>query len=123
MKLGIWLKAKAIVEVVFGIGFVIVPKIIGSLFGMDLGPQGLLMSRLFGAAFIWGSVSLWQFSSGPDGDHPPQLAVMGLVATNLIGFLVTLIACFAGTWNALGWIPVLLYLGFGFVFAWSIFKG
>jgi len=122
MKLGLWMAAKAVVEVVFGIGFVLVPTFLASLFGMDPGPAGILMARLFGTAFIFGSIVLWHFRDVPTADLPGRSIVIGVALTNAIGFVVTLLACIAGTWNALGWLPVALYLVFGLVFGYSLLR-
>ena len=40
--------AKSIVEIVFGIGFVLAPAWLADLFGMTLDEGGTLMARLFG---------------------------------------------------------------------------
>jgi len=58
MKLSYWMAAKAVVEVVFGIGFVLMPETVGAVFGMNLSPSGALMARLFGTAFIF-STQIW----------------------------------------------------------------
>lgn len=121
MKLGRWMAAKAVVEVVFGIGFVLLPAFVASIFGMDLSPAGTLMARLFGSAFIFGSIVLWLARNAPSSDAAVRAIVIGVVVSNAIGFVVTLMASISGVWNALGWLPVGLYLVFGLAFAYSLF--
>ena len=121
MKLSRWMAAKAVVEVVFGIGFVLIPMVLASIFGMDLSPAGVLMARLFGAAFIFGSIVLWHSRNEPSANMPQRSVVVGVVVSNAIGFVVTLLASLSGVWNALGWLPVALYLVFGLVFAYFLF--
>jgi hypothetical protein len=121
MKLKYWMVAKAIVEVIFGIGFVLMPKTLGSLFGMTLEPGGALMAQLFGAAFIFGSIVLWLARNTDRDDVANRAIVIGVVVSNTIGFIVTLIAALSGVWNAMGWLPVALYLVFGLVFAYFLF--
>ena len=121
MKLNYWMGAKAIVEVVFGIGFVLMPMTVGSMFGMDLGASGALMAQLFGAAFIFGSIVLWLARNEPLSHAAVRAIVVAVVISNAIGFLVTLIASLSGVWNTLGWLPVLLYLVFGLAFAYFLF--
>ena len=121
MKLKYWMAAKAIVEVIFGIGFVLLPVALGSLFGMTLDPGGALMARLFGTAFIFGSIVLWLARNLTESDVAARAIIIAVVVSNTIGFIVTLIASLSGVWNALGWLPVALYLVFGLAFAYFLF--
>ncbi len=121
MKLKYWMAAKAIVEVIFGIGFVLLPVALGSLFGMTLDPGGALMARLFGTAFIFGSIVLWLARNLTASDVGARAIIIGVFVSNTIGFIVTLIASLSGVWNALGWLPVALYLVFGLAFAYFLF--
>lgn len=117
MKLSNWMAAKAIVEVIFGIGFVLIPGTIASLFGMTLDPAGALMAQLFGTAFIFGSIVLWLARNEPASDAAMGGIILAVVVSNAIGFLVTLFATLSGVWNMLGWLPVALFLVFGLGFA------
>ena len=121
MSLRFWMAAKAIVEVVFGIGFVAVPAYLADLFGMDFNETGELMARLFGTAFIFGAIVLWLAQNASHTEKALQAIVIGVILSNAIGFVVTLMATLADTWNALGWLPVGLYLVFGLVFAYFLF--
>lgn len=121
MKLKYWMAAKAVVEVIFGIGFVLMPKTLGSLFGMTLEPGGALMAQLFGAAFIFGSIVLFLARNLTESDVAARAIMIGVVVSNTIGFIVTLIASLSGVWNAMGWLPVALYLVFGLGFAYFLF--
>jgi len=121
MKLSNWMAAKAIVEVVFGIGFVLMPGTVASIFGMTLDPGGALMAQLFGTAFIFGSMVLWLARNEPASDAAMRGIILAVVVTNAIGFLVTLMATLGGVWNMLGWLPVALYLVFGLGFAYFQF--
>ena len=53
---------------------------------------------------------------------PERSVLVGAVVGNIIGFVVTLMATLAGTWNAMGWSPVVVYLLFGLVFAYALIK-
>jgi hypothetical protein len=121
MKLSFWMAAKAVVEIIFGIGFVLMPTTVASVFGMDLSPSGALMAQLFGAAFIFGSIVLWLGRNAPISEAAVRGIVTAVVVSNTIGFVVTLLASLSGIWNALGWLPVLLYLVFGLAFAYFLF--
>ena len=121
MKLSNWMAAKAIVEVVFGIAFVLMPGAVATLFGMSLDPAGTLMAQLFGSAFIFGSMVLWLARNEPASDAAMRGIILAVIASNAIGFLVTFFATLSGVWNVLGWLPVALYLVFGLAFAYFQF--
>jgi len=94
---------------------------LGSLFGMILDPGGALMGQLFGVAFIFGSIVLWLARNLTESDVAARAIIIAVVVSNTIGFIVTLIASLSGVWNALGWLPVALYLVFGLAFAYFLF--
>lgn len=121
MRLSIWMAAKAVVEVIFGVGFVLMPKFMGGTFGMDFDASAALMAQLFGAAFIFGSIVLWLARNVDLDDVACRAILIGVVVSNAIGFVVTLMASLAGVWNVMGWLPVALYLIFGLAFAYFLF--
>jgi hypothetical protein len=121
MKLSYWMGAKAIVEVFFGVGFVLVPTTIGTIFGMNLTPSGVLMAQVFGAAFICGSIILWLSRNAPRSEVALRAIVVAVIISNAIGFVVTLLGALSGAWNFLGWGPVSLYLVFGLGFTYFQF--
>jgi hypothetical protein len=120
MKL--WMAAKAIVVLLFGLGFILAPGFLASIYGMKLDPAGTLMARLFGTAFILESIVLWFARNGAISEKPVRGVVIAVVVSNAIGVIVTLLATLAGVWNALGWLSVGLYLVFGLAFAYYLFK-
>jgi hypothetical protein len=122
MKLSFWMGLKAIIVVVFGVGFVLAPVGLGALFGLSLNPGGALMAQLFGAAFILESIILWLSRNEALSHAAVRAVVTAVVISNAIGFVVTLLASLSGVWNALGWLPVLLYLVFGLAFAYFLFS-
>lgn len=122
MKLSQWMVTKAVVVAVFGIGFVLVPVFMGSIYGMKVDAVAALMARLFGAAFICEGIVLWFAKGGTIAEKPVRGLVIGVVVSNAIGFIVCLLATLSGVWNALGWLSVALYLVFGLAFAYFLFK-
>ncbi len=120
MRLSNWMTAKAIVVLIFGIGYVLIPGTIASLFGMTLDPAGTMMAQLFGAAFLFECVVLWLARNEPVGDTAVRAIVLAVVVSNAIGFIVTLLATLSGAMTVLGWLPVLLYLVFGLGFAYFL---
>jgi hypothetical protein len=119
VKLKFWMGLKAIVVVIFGVGFTVLPVWLASIYGMSLDKPGALMAQLFGTAFIFEAVLLWLARNFPWPEA--QKIVIGVVISNAIGFVVCLIAVLNKVWNALGWLSVGLFLVFGLVFAYFLF--
>ena len=122
MKLNIWMGAKAVIEVLFGIGFVLVPISLMSLFGVNLNPGAAVIARLCGAVFIASSITMWQSRNETPNHKVIRAMVVATVVSNGIGFIATLLACLSGVWNAVGWLPVVLNLAFVLAFAYFLFK-
>lgn len=118
MKLSYLMAVKAVICVVFGIGMVLIPGPMLSLYGVTLNPGGTMMTQLFGAAFILLSILLWFARNAPGSDVALRAIVLAVVVGDAIGFIVALLAQLSGVANALGWVTVVLYLllalGFGY---------
>ncbi len=117
MKLKTWMTVKAIVCIVFGLGFVILPSFVMNLYDVNLGEGGVYMTRLLGQAFILLSLLLWLVRNTDEAATRRAFALAILVG-DLIGFVITLQGQLAGSVNALGWVTVIIYLvlalGFGY---------
>ena len=120
MKLGNLLMAGAVVTLIFGLSLVLIPGTLLSLYGITVNEAGILLARLFGAAFLGFTVLNWSARYAADDQ-----VLRGIVLANLImdaiGFIVTLLGQVAGLANALGWSSVALYLLFGLGFAYFQF--
>lgn len=122
MKLKSWMVAKSIIVLLFGVGFVLIPNILAGIYGMKFDDAATLMARLFAGGFILEGIILWTARNTDRDDVACRGIMLAVVVSNAIGFVVCLLASLAGTWNALGWLSVGLYLVFGLVFAWFLFK-
>ena len=118
MKLSTLMATKAVIIVVFGIGFILMPTTIMSVYGVALNPGGAAMTQLLGASFIVLSILLWFARNAPSSDVALRAIVLGVFIGDTIGFIVALLAQLSGIFNALGWMTVALYLllalGFGY---------
>ena len=99
MKLKLWMALKAIVVVIFAVGFLVIPFFMGSIYGMSFDDVGALMGRLFGVAFLFEAVILWLSKNFPWPEA--QKIVIATVISNVLGFVVSLLATLAGTWLSL----------------------
>jgi NAD/NADP transhydrogenase beta subunit len=118
MKLSQLMSIKAVITLVFGIGFVLVPKALMSLYGVTLEPAGAMMTQFFGAAFLLLSIVLWFARNAPYSEVTLRALLLAVVIGDAIGFIVALLAQLSGLPNELGWLNVVLYLlltlGFGY---------
>ncbi len=117
MKLKNWMSAAGVICLVFGIGFVILPVTLLSFYGISTERGGILMTRLFGGAFIPLGLLLW-FNRNTTEPTTQRAFAIALFVGNVIGVIVSLMSQLSGTANALGWSTVALYLifalGFGY---------
>ncbi len=117
MKLRNWMSAKAVIGVVFGLGFILLPDTLLSIYAISAGPGGVFMARLFGASFIVIGLLLWFARNTSESDTQRAVALAVFVG-DAVGFIIALMAQLSGMANVLGWSTVALYLvlalGFGY---------
>ena len=116
MKLSNFLVVKAIISVAFGIGFLVIPAAVWSIYGVTLDPIGVLMTRFFGACLVGIGLICW-LTRNADSSALKGIT-LSLCICDTIGFIVALCGQLSGQMNALGWIIVaiwlLLALGLGY---------
>lgn len=117
MRLNVLFVITAVITLVFGLAFVLVPTQLATLFGVDLNEGGVFIGRLFGAALLGFCVLAW-FVRDAEASDTRGAIVLSYFIGDAIGFIVALIAQLANVMNALGWIIVVIYLllalGFGY---------
>jgi hypothetical protein len=115
MKLSTFLVVKAIVSLLFGIGFAVIPTVAGSIIGIKLNADGLIMARFFAAVLIGIGLICW-FTRNTDANSLKSI-ILSLCIADTVGFIVALCGQLARNMNSLGWIIVaiwfLLALGLG----------
>lgn len=112
--------ANAVVAIAFGIAFVVAAEPTMAMYATEgapgLTPLGLLITNLFGAAFIGFGVIAFQARDAEDSEARRAIA-LGFVVGNTIGAVMTVLGINAGASNPLGWSTVALYaifaVGFG----------
>jgi len=118
---------KALVCLLFGIGFLFFPRALLSLFGVDLGMGGTFPAREYGAA-LFGNLMLTWFARNAavpaETNKCPALRaiILALFVYDAIGVVVTLAAMAAGIVNPLGWLAVVIYLFFAVGFGYYLVK-
>jgi uncharacterized membrane protein YfcA len=109
LNLNTFLMISAIVALLFGLGFVLVPGFMFSIYGIASAPASLLGFRLFGSALIAIGVLTWLLKDSTDWSAIKGL-LLSVAVGNAIGFLLVLFATINGTLSAMGWSAVLIYL-------------
>jgi hypothetical protein len=108
MKLSNFLVVKAVISLVFGIVFALVPAVAMSLYGVTLDAGGIMMTRFLGACLIGIGLICWL-----DREADPkalQGITLALCIGDTVGFLVALLSQLSGLLNALGWVNVVIWL-------------
>lgn len=122
MKLSALMIVNAIVAGVFGLGFVLVPGRVMSLYGPETGVVLEYVARLFGAALLGFAVLTWTARNAPDSEARKAI-LLAMFYGDCIGFIVALIGQLGGVLNALNWSTVVIYLLLGIGFGYFLFGG
>ncbi len=117
MKLKTLLIINAIITVMFGIAFVLIPWQVYMLYGVEPSPQMNYMGKLFGAALIVFAVLSW-YSRNSFNSDALKAIIFAFFAGDVIGFIITLFGQLGKVVNGLGWLNVIIYfllaIGFGY---------
>ncbi len=117
MKLSTLFIITAVVALIYGVAFIVVPNSAMGLYGitLDLGAQ--FLGRYLGAAFLGFAALAWLTRNAETSQARRAVVVSFFVAT-VLGLLVAIYDKFAGAGNALVWLNVVIYLllavGFGY---------
>lgn len=119
MRLSYLLIGAAVLSLVYGVGFVLLPEQLAGLYGIATDDGGQLFVRLFGAALVAFGVLTGLGRNIGAGEMKGAL-LLSLLVLNALCFLVLLFAQLAGTVNGLGWINVAVFLLFALGFAYYL---
>lgn len=117
MKLSTFMPIAAVIALVFGLGFILAPAGVMSLYGVTLDAAGQWVGRYFGSALIGIGIVNWQARNATQGEALRAI-VLGFFVLSLTGLVVVILDRFIGSGNALAWLNVVIYLfltaGFGY---------
>jgi hypothetical protein len=101
----------SIIAFVFGIGFILVPTPLVSLYNVTLNAGGSFVGQLFGAVLVAFGVLNWLARTITDS-KAVQMVVLANLVGEVLGFVISLLGQLSGVGgiNALGWSTVALYL-------------
>jgi hypothetical protein len=115
MRLRTLLLIGGLLGLVFGIGFLLGPRPMLTLYGVSADPPVVLLARFFGAALV--QVGLVFYLIRDVGDPKTQRGVViGSFIGSVAGLVVALTGQFWGLVNQFGWSTVAIYalLTFGY---------
>jgi hypothetical protein len=109
MKFSNLLVVNAIVALVYGIGLVLLPSIVLSIYGITPGSAVNLASQLFGVGLIHIGLICW-FARNVSDNLAQRAIIIASLIGQLIGLVVSLMGTLSGVFNAVGWTAVAIYL-------------
>jgi uncharacterized membrane protein YfcA len=109
LNLNTFLLISAIVALIFGLGFVLLPGVMFSIYGIASAPASFLGFRLFGSALIAIGLLTWFLRDSANWEAVRAL-LLSVAIGNVIGLLLVFFATINGTLSAMGWTAVLVYL-------------
>ena len=117
-----FLSVAAILAFLFGLGFILMPGQLTSLYNVELNAGGILTAQLFGSALLGFGLLNW-FGRDFSDDRAKQAVLTANLATDALGFIFSLMAQLGGVpgINAQGWSSVLIYLLLAVGFAYFRF--
>ncbi|HZZ22740.1 MAG TPA: hypothetical protein VFE60_09260 [Roseiarcus sp.] len=98
----------AVVAVLYGLAFVLIPDSINALYGVPPAPYTALYTRFFGSALLGFGVINW-FAKDFRSWDAIRGVLTGTAVTTAIGGLIALFAVVTGLSNAMTWTSVLVY--------------
>ena len=123
MKLKHFFVINAIIALAYAFGELLIPKTMFSLYFVTETPTAevLLTARYFG----WGLLAvglICAFVANAPPSEAKQAIVKALFIADVVGLIVSLMGIFGGTFTAMGWSAVVIYvfLAAGFGYFWFI---
>ena len=126
-KIGGIMKAKtlliltALFGIVFGLAYLLIPKILLDFFGVDYGDAAVMTARFFGGTVLGFGILAWSVRNAEDA--PTRKAVkFGIFFTCLIGLVLSIISTVTGFFAAYGWIPIAFFVLIIIAFIYVLLK-
>lgn len=109
MDAKLYLTIAAIVGILYGIGFVLIPANVVVLYGAPPDPHVILNARFFGSALLAWGVILW-FARDFRDWAAVRGVLIGSVVGDVVGGLVSIWSTIQGLLNAFAWSSTIVYV-------------
>jgi len=117
MKLRTLFIANAVIQFLFGVGFMLTPALVLGLFGAQTDATGIMLTRVAGGVIISLAIISW-LGKDVDSAAAQDAMVWGFVFAHLQAGIFTLLSILNGTFNALAWSAVIMDAFFVVAFLW-----
>jgi len=108
--------AHSIIALIFGLGFLLAPVQVISMYGNELNDAGALLGLFFGSMLLAIAAVLWLARDAGHG-LARQAIIKGLLAGLIVGTLVSLQGVLTGAVNLLGWSSVIVYAALAYCYS------
>jgi hypothetical protein len=99
----------SVIGIVFGVGFLLAPEQLGSVYGIKESPDVELGQRLFGAALLAWALIAW-FAKDFRDAAALRGVLIGSAVGHAAGVLVSAFGVLSGVMNFVGWSSALIFL-------------
>jgi len=117
MKMRTLFLINAVIQLIFGLGFMFAPTVLLGLFGTKTDTTGITLAHVAGGVILSLAIISWM---GKDLEGAAQIAIAwgGVFFAHLQAGIFTLLAILNGTFNALAWSAVVMDALFVIAFFW-----
>jgi len=105
----LYLTIAAIVAILYGIGFVLIPGTLLPLYGVDPEAHAVLNIQFFGATLIAIGVIFWSAREFREWDAVRGVLI-GAVVGDALGLVINVYGIMRGLVNAFGWSSTIVYV-------------
>jgi len=116
----VMLVLNALVAILFGVAFMVVPTLSLQQFGMDQYATLKLLVQFFGTALFTVGLLTWFAQSITDPGVQKGVS-MALLVGSLAGLVIAVIGAFKGDIRIMSWLPVVIYFIFVLGYAFLLF--
>ena len=120
MKLRNLFMLNAVLAFGFGVGFVLIPGAMLTLYGMAQSPSANLAGQLFGVELIAVGLLCWFVRDVSDA-AALRAIMLALLIADVVGLIVVLTGTLSGVMSVMGWSGVAIYLGLAAGYAYFLF--
>ena len=121
MKLKTLFMINAVIAIVYGICFVLIPSQVLLVYGLTAGAGEVLMGQYFGVALVGIGLITWLIKNVTE-PNATGAVILALLISDVIGFIISVIGTISGVMNSFGWSAVIIYLFLTIGFAYFQFK-
>jgi hypothetical protein len=118
MKLGTFFSITAVVGLLFGLAFLLMPVQTMTMYGVALDVSGQYIARYLGSAFLGIAVIVWFARKAKPNDETTKAIILGGFIMCATGFVASVFDALYGVGNSLVWSTVIIYfllaVGFGY---------